>query len=230
MKKITLIKAVAIGAAILFAVPAFAATTATLSLNAATVAAGSSFTVTVAVDPAKTANYAEKLVLDYPADMLEATSFTYGSTWMPLTQSGYDSIDNSKGVLMKTAGYPSGITSLTTFGTVTFRAKHAGSGTITIDSGAQAFEGNTPSALTGNTVSFTATEPAMKIVKASATEVAPESANTAISPIGLGAAAAGAGISFTHKAWFWILMILVVLVLGYVGRKAYRASKKEKVQ
>ena len=159
MKKITLTSIAALIGIVAFAVPALAATTASLSPASASVIVGEKFNVTISVNPQGTANYAEKLEVDYPADMLEASSFTLGDKWIAMTATGYDSIDNTNGVLIKTAGYPSGFSSSAVFGTVSFIAKKAGSGTIKIGNSSLAFQASAQSAITGSGTSFVVTAP-----------------------------------------------------------------------
>ena len=148
-----------IGAALgvmMFAGSAFAATTATLSPETITVAPGAEFTVTVGVNPAGTTDDAEKMEIDYPANALEVVSFTQAPTWMALTQPGYDLNDTTNGVLIKTAGYPTGFSSATTFGTITFKAKNStATGSITIGANSKAFQESSQSAISGNAVAFT---------------------------------------------------------------------------
>src|SRR3989344_7692792 len=115
MKKITITIATTILGILFFASPVVAATTASISPNDINVTLGQKFSITISVNPQGTANYAEKLEINYPADILEVKSFTLGSNWIAMAQSGYDSIDNTNGVLIKTAGYPGGLTSLTHF-------------------------------------------------------------------------------------------------------------------
>ncbi len=153
-KNILTITLAALGALILV-MPTLAATTVSFSPASVSVKPGQNFNVSVVVNPQGTSNYVEKVVLNYPADLLQVNSFTLGSTWMALTQPGYDLTDNTNGVLIKSAGYPNGFSSATTFGTVSFYAKKAGSGTITIGSNSLAFEVNSQSALSGSPVSIT---------------------------------------------------------------------------
>ena len=87
------------------------------------VIAGQTFSVNVAFNPQGVKNYTVKLELKYPANLFEVQSFTFASNWIPLSQAGYDLVDNAGGTLIKSAGYPAGVSSQTTFGTVTFRAK-----------------------------------------------------------------------------------------------------------
>jgi hypothetical protein len=159
MKKITftaftgIATVIALGA-MLYALPALAATTASISPTNVKVVAGQQFNVVVAVNPNGTSNYAEQLQINYPANLLQVSAFNIGSGWMALTQTGYDSVDNVNGVLIKTAGYPSGITSLTPFGTITFTAEKSGNGTITIGSRSQAFQKSSQSSIVGTGASF----------------------------------------------------------------------------
>ena len=161
MKKTILTITLATLGALVLVMPTSAATTVSLSPASVSVKSGQSFNVSVAVNPQGTNNYVEKVELDYPADMLQVNSFTLNSAWMALTQSGYDLTDNTNGVLIKSAGYPGGLSSATTFGSVSFYAKKAGNGTITIGNNSLAFEVNSQSALSGVPVSFTITAPAV---------------------------------------------------------------------
>lgn len=134
---------------VLFALPASAATTASIAPAKVNVATGQQFNVVVSVDPKGMSNFAEQLQVKYPAELLQVTSFNIGSNWMSLTQPGYDSVDNTNGILIKTAGYAGGITSQTPFGTITFTAKKSGSGSIEIGNGSQAFEKSGQTMITG---------------------------------------------------------------------------------
>ncbi len=145
---------VSVCGAMVLAAPAFAATTASFSPTNIQATAGNNFAVTITVNPQGASDYAEKLEVRYPADTLEVKSFTLANVWMALTQPGYDSIDNTAGVLVKTAGYPGGFSSSVPFGTVSFYAKKAGTGTITIGDHSLAFEASSQSALHGAPTSF----------------------------------------------------------------------------
>jgi hypothetical protein len=102
---------------------------------------------------------------------------------MALSQPGYDSIDNTNGIMVKTAGYAGGITSLTPFGTITFTAKNSGSAPISIGSGSKAFEKTSQSAITGTGAEATivAAVVAPKIVPAANT--APKATTTDLTPV-----------------------------------------------
>lgn len=158
------------------ATPVLAATTVSFLPTSINVKPGQNFNVSIAINPQGTNNYVEKVELKYPADMLQVNSFSFGNTWMALAQPGYDLIDNIKGVLVKSAGYPGGLSSATTFGTVSFYAKKSGSGTITIGNNSLAFEIGSQSALSGTPVLFTISVPAVAVPKPSTTK------NPAITP------------------------------------------------
>lgn len=117
------------------AAPALATTNILFTPVNVSVSQAQTFTLTVWVNPQGVKNYTAKTELHYPADLLEVKSFTFAPSWMPLAQTGYDLTDNTNGVFIKTAGYPGGISSAATFGTVTFLAKKSGNGTITLNSG-----------------------------------------------------------------------------------------------
>ena len=160
-KKILFTISLATLGVIVLAMPALAATTVSLSPASVNVVSGKSFNVVVAVNPQGASNYTEKIELDYPADLLQVKSFSLGSNWMALSQTGYDLIDNTNGKLIKTAGYPGGLSSSATFGTISFYAKKAGSGTIKLGSGSLALDANNQNVLSGAPqVAFTVTAPA----------------------------------------------------------------------
>jgi len=241
MKKITLtgIAAVAIGT-MMFAFTALAATTASITPTSVKVVAGQQFNVVVAVNPNGTSDYAEQLQIDYPANLLQVTAFNIGSSWMSLSQPGYDSIDNTNGVLTKTAGYTGGITSLTPFGTITFTAEKSGNGTITIGSGSQAFEKSSQTAITGTGASFVVTA---GVVTHAVTSKVPASATTDLTPVttingqvvatttaqaavaATQVAAATTGASgLSGSTWIWILVVVLVILIIVV----YLVSKRKK--
>lgn len=214
----------------LFAVPLMAATTASFSPATVNVTPGEKFDVVVTVNPQGVNNLVEKLEINYPADTLKATSFAFGNTWMALPGAGYDSIDNTSGVLIKTAGYPKGITSSTVFGTISFTAKKEGSGVIKIGSNSLAFEAKSQTAITGNDASFTVTAPAVVPVTPTPTPApkttpqvtqptqpttqpvenpAPQTTPTSENNL-----VASAGTATTTSGWayaFWTLLALVVI-------------------
>ncbi|MFH1170468.1 MAG: hypothetical protein V1704_02825 [Candidatus Vogelbacteria bacterium] len=108
---------------------------------------GQIFTLIVGVNPQGLKNYTAKAELRFPADLLEVKSFAFANSWMPLAQPGYDLTDNLKGTLIRTAGYPGGITAPTIFGTVFFRAKKNGAGLITLNNNSFALDANNQNVL-----------------------------------------------------------------------------------
>lgn len=112
--------------------PAFAATNASLKPAAVSASAGSTFNLEIWLDPQGATNYTAAIELNYPADKLEARSFRFGSEWMALSQPSYDKVDNVAGSLIKTAGYPGGVSRAVKFGEATFFAKKSGEAAIAV--------------------------------------------------------------------------------------------------
>ncbi len=117
---------------VILAMPVLAATALSLSPTSINVTQGQNFNLVVAINPQGVKNYTVKIELQYPADLLEVKTFTLANNWMALSQQGYDLIDNENGLLIKTAGYPGGVSEPITFGTISFSAKQTGSGIIKI--------------------------------------------------------------------------------------------------
>ena len=131
-----------------------AATVASFSPVSVSTTEGKTFDVIVTVNPNGTSNYAEKIEVDYPTDTLKVKSFAFGKNWINLSQDGYDSIDNTKGILIKTAGYPGGISTSTEFGTITFVAKKSGNGNIKIGDTGISYESKKEGSVTGESLSL----------------------------------------------------------------------------
>ncbi len=110
-----------------FAIPiATLASSITLAPASVATVAGNSFSVTVGVNPTSGKAYTVRANLSFDPSAVTFTGFTFAPKWMQLPQAGYDTEDNVNGVLVKTGGYPGGITAQTTLGTATFRAKKTG--------------------------------------------------------------------------------------------------------
>ena len=105
--------------------------------NVITVQTGKTFTLPVVIDPLGIPQYTVRLAIVFPPDLLEVTSFAFGENWLAVPQPGYDSINNIRGELIKTGGFPRGFSSPVSFGTITFRAKVGGDGMIIV--GTQSF-------------------------------------------------------------------------------------------
>jgi hypothetical protein len=134
---------------LVFGMTAFAATTVSLSPVNVSVKEGQSFNLVVSVNPQSVKNYTVKLEIKYPANTLEVKSFSFGNNWMALAQPGYDSIDNSNGVLIKTAGYPGGLNSNASFGTIVFKAKKSGDATIQVSGNSLALNADNQNVISG---------------------------------------------------------------------------------
>ncbi|HXK34982.1 MAG TPA: hypothetical protein VJ103_00525 [Candidatus Paceibacterota bacterium] len=93
---------------------------------------GSALDFVVLLDPRGVKNYTTKLVMNFPADLLAVKSFKLSDEWLPLNQPGYDLIDNNKGTLVKTAGFPKGTDKTVIFGVINFKVLKAGRDAITI--------------------------------------------------------------------------------------------------
>lgn len=133
IKKILIFSSIILGGFLLVG-SVWAATTISFSPSTINVSPGQNFNLAISLNPQGIRNYTVKAEVNYPADLLEVKSFSFSSGWMPLSQSGYDLVDNTNGQLIKTAGYPAGIPTATTFGTITFSAKKAGQGTVSLSS------------------------------------------------------------------------------------------------
>lgn len=134
--------------ALFVAVPAYAATI-TLSPMTISVVKGQNVSIVIHVDPTGSKLYTVKSSVSFPASLLEMTSFTQSASWVPLSMTGYDSVDNSNGVVVKTAGYPSGFSNVTTFGTLVFRAKESGTAIISVANVSFAYDAQSKNTLSG---------------------------------------------------------------------------------
>ena len=229
MKKIISTTILSMFCALIMAGPALAATNMTLSPTNVNVRAGQSFNISVMVNPQGTTDYAERLVLNYPSDLLQVNSFTTAGTWIPLTQAGYDSVDNVNGTLIKTAGYPGGFSSATTFGTISFHAKKAGSGIIMVGNNSIAFQVNSQSTPIGNNVTFAVTTatrnttPAQVQTSTTTTTVTTEVPAEQVSQSAAVVNSVPASTGSSTTMWAWIIGIIVVILLIVTG--LYYAQK-----
>lgn len=135
MKKYLIIILLGMLGVMIITTPVFAITRVSLIPVRVNVRQGQIFTLTIRVNPQGVKNYTAKIEFDYPIDLLEVRSFTFANGWMSITGPDYDLIDNINGVLIKTAGYPGGVSSTNTFGTVSFFARKNGNGVITLNNG-----------------------------------------------------------------------------------------------
>ncbi len=106
----------------------------TLRSSIKNIEANKTFTVSVYVTPSTSASiYTAQANISFPADLVSVESFNFASAWFPMNQAGYDLIDNTKGKLIKTAGYPSGFNKETLLGTIVFKSKKLGAVSISIN-------------------------------------------------------------------------------------------------
>jgi len=129
--------------------PALAATTFSFSPSSISIRAGDIYNLKVIVHPHGVKNYTVMAQIQYPADLLEIKTFNFGNGWTALSQSGYDLIDNKNGLLIKTAGYPGGISDSVIFGTISFAAKKAGDGVIRANGDSLAFDATSQNVFVG---------------------------------------------------------------------------------
>jgi hypothetical protein len=123
--------------------PVAAQTAATISVLPSTVVtnANKTFAVAVSINPEDATVYSAKIQVNYPADLLEFKSFAYNKDVMAVMQPGYDSVDQTNGVVVKTAGIPGGSSGPFLLGTLSFTAKKAGVAQITIGNGSMILDG-----------------------------------------------------------------------------------------
>ena len=132
---------------------AIASTNLTLVPNTVNVVAGQKVDLVIYANSNGIKNGIVKVEVSYPVNLLGVSSFVQSPTWMSNTESGYDSIDNTNGLLIKTAGYPRGFISTVPFGTITFIAKEAGVATVKVTNGSIALDASGRNAFSGNSQS-----------------------------------------------------------------------------
>lgn len=103
---------------------------------------GETFDLDISIDPNGEMNFTTIVELKYPFDLLEVVEFSFAPGLVPVNQSGYDDIDNRRGEIIKTAGFPGGVKTKQKFGTVKFRTKKDGQGTIEVGSNTIALDEN----------------------------------------------------------------------------------------
>ncbi|MDR3571837.1 MAG: cohesin domain-containing protein [Candidatus Pacebacteria bacterium] len=235
----------------LFLVPSLAlAASIQLTPSTVTVVAGQTFTVTVTATPSGTPLYTSSANIQFNSNILSATAFSLAPTWIAVTQSGYDLMDNTNGTVIKTGGYPAGFSSPTVLGTLTFRAKQAGKATITVDGNSILLDGGSNNELSGSQGSVTVTVANASAPTTPATQgtaqvpvpnnaIVPTSGSTtsATTATGTNQEAAAALVATSSQtaavaeafngvpAWVW-WTLLAVIVLGaiYWAWRRYRAA------
>jgi len=94
---------------------------------------GDTFRTVIMISPTEKV-YTVKAQFTYPANLLKIESFTFNPKWIPLSQPGYDVVDNNTGLLIKTAGYPAGSDAQIVLGTASFRVLKPGTATLKFSS------------------------------------------------------------------------------------------------
>jgi hypothetical protein len=226
-----------------------------LSPSNVTVTTGQTFTVQVVATPSGSSLYTASAHLSFNPNILEVTNFSFAPTWMQVSQTGYDSTDNTNGALIKTGGFPGGFNTLTNLGTVTFEAKTTGTATISVGSGSILLDQNSTNEVTGaqGSVAVTVTAPVAPAKTQTTTQTtvttgttpttggtnastssngttnAGQTASAASALTGTGtaqtASAASAFGSVPQWLW-WLLLVLVLLGLGYWGWRQYSSDNK----
>lgn len=110
---------------------------------------GDKFQLQISIDPEDSSNYTAKIRVDFPSNILSVSSFSMDRNWLVLPVKEYDEINNPKGYLVKTGGFPQGFRNKTIFGTINFEAKESGSGTITIGKESLVLDANNKNVLEG---------------------------------------------------------------------------------
>ena len=141
------------------ALTAFANTIAILSPETVIRGIDVEFDVTITIDTKDVENFTEKVEINFPSDLLEIQSFTFADTWMALPSDEYSLIDNENGTLIKTGGYPGGVTGSVEFGTISFKTLKEGNGFIELGNGGLAFELDEQTEITGDDITFFVTAP-----------------------------------------------------------------------
>jgi len=231
------------------------ASAATFSFSPSTgsYAPGDTFDVSVYVNPNSGESITTaKLSALFPNDKLEVISFAIESGWIPLTQSGYDLIDNTNGKVIKTGGYTAKIQSQTKFGVLTLKTKASGSASLNTTTDSMLLDiTNINKYISSNGAVFTITVPTSKpkviskTPKVTGTVTTPTNVQTqvntkvennkaddslVVSDKGLvpqtAAAAAAEGSEGLGSVWIWILGIIVLIgVITYF--KFYLPKKKK---
>ncbi len=219
----------------------------------ATYEVGNTFRTNIVIFPAGKI-YTVKAQINYPANLLKIESFTFNSNWMPVSQPGYDVVDNNSGLLIKTAGYPGGTDSEVVLGTLKFRILNPGKATLKFASDSLILDANNANiakssasldlTLTSVPVSETPAEeekitPLTEEEISSPTEevATPEKEAVVVLPKektageGLASALVALGMvtdEISQSSWKIIIVILCLIGLIIVGVKEWKKARGEK--
>ncbi|MFZ2303974.1 MAG: cohesin domain-containing protein [Minisyncoccia bacterium] len=236
--------------ALFVAMPAYAATI-TLSPTIISVVKGQSISIAIQADPAGSKLYTVKSSVSFPATLLEMTSFTQSTGWVPLSMPGYDSVDNTSGTVVKTAGYLGGFSNATSFGTLVFRAKESGTATISVANSSFAYDAQSKNTISGTqgvsvvtvTASSVAVTPSPVITKKVVAVVAKKEEKKEVSELSkqvdgsaseqnqdINLAAVAEAVPATEKGNTLPLTAGTIVILGIIGAIAYVFYRKGRVQ
>ena len=227
----------------IFALPMFAnAATFSFAPSTATLVPGQTVNVTVYANPgAGEKVFTTKLVADFDANIASVTNFTQANGWMTLTQAGYDAIDNTNGELIKTAGYAGGLTESKVFGTLTIKAKRAGTAKLAVSNDSLMLDianSNKHAGSAGATYNVVApvqkaptkivttntadkkAEKTQENTEVTATDTATTSeATSSATTSDQVAAAAGAKSTGGNAGYFWLTALIILLLGGFAWKK-----------
>ncbi|HEY4473623.1 MAG TPA: hypothetical protein VI957_00480 [Candidatus Paceibacterota bacterium] len=215
-----------------------------------TYAAGSIITVSISVNPESSTVYTAMLDVRFPVGVFEVISFKMNDVLLPITQSGYDTVDNSNGILTKTGGYTGGLSSTALFGTLMLRAKSAGAGTLAVVDSSKLLDSNnvdlqsgtqsvsfiiaakTPSVQTTNTIipaTSTSTKKGTTTVVSTTTsggDTLTSTSTEAPNESGQLAAVGAVGTGSSIPLWVWFMLLAVVIVgAGWWGYRRFSRTK-----
>lgn len=144
---------------------------------------GDTVTLHISVDPAGSTIYTAMLNSQFSSDAFEVVSFTLNDSMLAMKQTGYDSINNVAGTLVKTGGYTGGINSVTPFGTLILRARGSGTGTFTINNTSKLLDSNNTNKQVGSQVaSFKITDKAIAVAKKAEVQKGTDSSAKIVTP------------------------------------------------
>ena len=249
--------------AVTFAFFAFVATvsamtTVSLSPVSVSVEEGQTFNLVISLNSQGIKSYMVKSEIKFPADVLEIQSFNFGNIWIPLSQPGYDLTDNINGVLIKTAGYPGGLISQADFGTVVFKAKKSGTGTVQVTGNSMALNAESLNVISGLPVQINVVITQVQAVSPTPQVQTPTQPNTTVIPaseentttnlpvteeetaqlaevpqaaaqISLAAAIGGFLTFGTGSVWLGILVVILILAIAAYAIYALIQRKRNKL-
>ena len=199
------------------------ASTITLSPITAEIYNGDSQKISIVVNPQSDKVYTAKVELKYPTDLFEIKSFTFSDGWMPLSQTGYDLVDNTNGILIKTAGFAGGLTDSKVLGTLYLVPKKIGTGSVSVTKNSfnlDATNKNTIGSISSYSFSVVVKPAGVKITKTTDKTLATTSTST-----GSNVATALGACSDCEKS-LTIAWIIIALLLGFfVGRRTNLLKK-----